>query len=206
MKVLLINGSPRPQGCTFTALSEVARELKANGVETEIVQIGTKPVAGCIACGKCAKTGKCIFDDQVNELAERLEEFDGFVVGSPVYYASPNGSILAFLDRLFYVASKKMCYKPAAAIASARRAGTTASIEALNKYFAFNQMPIVSSNYWPMVHGSKAEDVRKDEEGMQIMRVLGSNMEWMLKCIEAGKQAGISCPEKEEKIKTSFIR
>lgn len=206
MKVVLLNGSPRANGCTYTALSEVAKELEANGIETEIFQIGTKPTAGCIACGKCAGTGKCIFDDKVNELAARLDEFDGIVVGSPVYYASPNGSVLSFLDRLFYIAGGKLAYKPAAAVASARRAGTTATLEVLNKYFTINNMPLVSSQYWPMVHGNAPEDVKQDLEGLQIMRTLGRNMAWLLKCLDAGKKAGIALPETETKVKTNFIR
>lgn len=206
MKVVLLNGSPRANGCTYTALSEVAKELEANGIETEIFQIGTKPTAGCIACGKCAGTGKCIFDDKVNELAARLDEFDGIVVGSPVYYASPNGSVLSFLDRLFYIAGGKLAYKPAAAVASARRAGTTATLEVLNKYFTINNMPLVSSQYWPMVHGNSPEDVKQDLEGLQIMRTLGRNMAWLIKCLDAGKKAGIALPETETKVKTNFIR
>ena len=207
MKVLLICGSPHKEGCTHTALGEVAKTLNECGIETEEFWIGNKPSGGCIACGSCKKTGKCFQEDRLNEILPRLETFDGYVFGSPVYYASPNGSMLSFLARLFYAGSSKMAYKPAAAVVSARRAGTSASLDALNKYAQFNNMPIVSSRYWNMVHGSNAEQVTSDEEGMQIMRYLGRNMAWMLKCIEAGKKEGILSPEPEDtKIFTDFIR
>ena len=207
MKVLLLNGSPHPHGCTFTALSEVAKTLEENGVETEILQIGAKPVRGCIACGGCAGKGRCVFgDDIVNTLIEKMEQADGFIVGSPVYYASANGAVECILDRAFYAGGKAFVHKPAAAVASARRAGTTATLDELTKYFTISQMPVVSSTYWPMVHGGKAEDVAKDEEGLQIMRNLGRNMAWLLKCIEAGKQAGVQVPEAERQYRTNFIR
>lgn len=207
MKILLINGSSRRNGCTYTALCEIEKELKKANIETEIFQISNKPIAGCIACGSCKKTGKCIFtDDCVNTLIDKVKTIDGLIVGSPVYYASANGSIISALDRLFYAASKHLQYKPAAAIASARRAGTTATIDEINKYFTINNMPIVSSQYWNMVHGNCAEDVKKDLEGLQIMRTLGKNMAWLLNCIEAGKNNGINTPKKEEKISTNFIR
>ena len=207
MKVLLLNGSPHPHGCTFTALSEVAKTLEENGVETELLQIGTKPVRGCIACGGCAGKGRCVFgDDIVNTLIEKMEQADGFIVGSPVYYASANGAVECILDRAFYAGGKAFVHKPAAAVASARRAGTTATLDELTKYFTISQMPVVSSTYWPMVHGGKAEDVAKDEEGLQIMRNLGRNMAWLLKCIEAGKQAGVQVPEAERQYRTNFIR
>lgn len=208
MKVLLINGSPNKNGCTYTALTEVANQLNKNEIETEIFHIGNKPIRGCIGCGKCASNGRrCIFDDDVvNEAIGKGEQCDGLVIGSPVYYASPNGALMAFLDRLFY-AGKCFAYKPGAAIASARRAGTTAAIDAIQKYFTISNMPIVSSQYWNMVHGSKPEDVLKDLEGLQTMRVLGNNMAWLLKCIEAGKQNGIDIPVLgEEKVRTNFIR
>ena len=207
MKVLLLNGSPHPHGCTFTALSEVAKTLEENGVETEILQIGAKPVRGCIACGGCAGKGRCVFgDDIVNTLIEKMEQADGFIVGSPVYYASANGAVECILDRAFYAGGKAFVHKPAAAVASARRAGTTATLDELTKYFTISQMPVVSSTYWPMVHGGKAEDVAKDEEGLQIMRNLGRNMAWLLKCIEAGRQAGVQVPEAERQYRTNFIR
>ncbi|MDO5417603.1 MAG: flavodoxin family protein [Lachnospiraceae bacterium] len=207
MKVLMINGSPHADGCTFRALSEIAKALKEDGVDSEIVQIGNGAIHGCIGCGSCGKLGHCVFTDgPLCETVEKAKEADGLIVGSPVYYASPNGSILSFMDRLFCSGGKYLAYKPAAAIASARRAGTTATLDALNKYFMFNRMPVVSSNYWNMVHGTCAADVEQDLEGLQIMRGLGHNMAWMLKCIEAGKEKGIECPEGEAKIKTNFIR
>lgn len=208
MKVLLINGSPNEKGCTFTALEEVEKELQNQGIETEIFHIGNKAIRGCIGCGKCRenKKNRCVFnDDVVNTAIEKAEKADGFIFGSPVYYASGNGSMISFLDRLFY-AGGCFAYKPGAAVASARRAGTTATIDELNKYFTISNMPVVSSQYWNMVHGSKPEDVKKDLEGLQTMRVLGRNMAWMLKCIEAGKKAGINIPEIEPKVKTNFIR
>lgn len=209
MKVLLLNGSPHKDKCTFTALSIVADQLQANGIDTEIVHIAAKPVRGCSGCGSCRKNDKkrCIYlDGGVNEVIDKLESADGLIVGSPVYYASPNGTVLSFLDRMFYAGGSYMSSKPAAAVVSARRAGTTASLDAINKYFTINRMPIVSSNYWNMVHGSTAEDVLKDEEGCQTMRILADQMAWMLKCIEAGKQAGIEVPAGEPKIATNFIR
>ena len=207
MKVLLINGSPHKNGCTFTALSEVAKTLNESGVETEIFHIGAKPVGGCVACGGCSGKGQCVFNDGiVNELIAKAKEADGFVVGSPVYYASPNGNLLSVLDRAFYAGKNNFVHKPAAAIASARRAGTTATLEVINKYFTFAQMPLVSSSYWNMVHGGKPEDVMQDLEGLQIMRNLGRNMAWLLKCIEAGKQNGIELPQNEFNNKTNFIR
>ena len=207
MKVLRLNGSPHPHGCTFTALSEVAKTLEENGVKAEILQIGAKPVRGCIACGGCAGKGRCAFgDDIVNTLIEKMEQADGFIVGSPVYYASANGAVECILDRAFYAGGKAFVHKPAAAVASARRAGTTATLDELTKYFTISQMPVVSSTYWPMVHGNKPEDVAKDEEGLQVMRNLGRNMAWLLKCIEAGKQAGVQIPEAERQYRTNFIR
>ena len=209
MKVLLLNGSPHKNKCTFTALSIVADQLQANGIDTEIVHIAAKPVRGCSGCGSCRKNDKkrCIYlDGGVNEVIDKLESADGLIVGSPVYYASPNGTVLSFLDRMFYAGGSYLSSKPAAAVVSARRAGTTASLDAINKYFTINRMPIVSSNYWNMVHGSTAEDVLKDEEGCQTMRILADQMAWMLKCIEAGKQAGIGVPAGEPKIATNFIR
>ena len=208
MKVLLYNGSPHKTGCTYTALVETARELNANGVETEIVQVGSKPFAGCVACTACYKTGKCAFGEQdgLNELAAKCAEADGFVFGSPVYYASANGNLISFMDRLFYSGGRYLAHKPAAAVVSARRAGTTASLDELNKYFTINQMPVVSSTYWNMVHGSKAEDVAQDQVGLQTMRNLAKNMAWLLKCIDAGKQAGIQAPEADRGMRTNFIR
>lgn len=206
MKVLLLNGSPHEEGCTYRALSEAAKTLEEEGVETEIVHIGKQAVHGCIACGKCAATGRCVFKgDPVNAVLEKMEHADGLIVGSPVYYASANGSLYSFLDRLFYAGSC-FAYKPAAAVASARRAGTTATLDTLNKYFTISQMPVVSSQYWNMVHGNSPEEVEQDLEGLQIMRTLGRNMAWLLKCIEAGKSAGVEVPKQEEKARTNFIR
>lgn len=206
MKVLLFNGSPNRAGCTYTALREVAQQLHKHGIETEIVQVGAKPVAGCVGCGKCAGGAGCIFDDGVNELAARLDEFDAMVVGSPVYYAGPSGQCTAFLDRLFYSASGKLRGKPGAAVVSCRRGGASASYDRLLKYFGINSMPIVTSQYWNQVHGNRPEEVLKDEEGLQTMRTLAENLAWLLKCIEAGRNAGVAKPEYEAPLRTNFIR
>ena len=209
MKVLLINGSPNAQGCTYTALTEIAGVLQEEGIDAEIFQIGNKPVRGCIGCGGCAKSGKakCVFeDDVVSELIDKVKEADGYIFGTPVYYASPNGALLAVLDRLFYSAGKYMQYKPAACIASARRAGTTATYDVLNKYLGINRMLMVPSFYWNMVHGNKPEEVKQDLEGLQIMRTLGRNIAWMLRLLENGKANGIGLPEEEEITRTNFIR
>jgi len=206
MKVLLINGSPNTEGCTFTALSEVAKALNENGIETEIVQIGHLIVRGCIACGHCKKSGSCMFDDIVNEVIEKAKIADGFIFGSPVYYSGINGTMKSFLDRLFYSGSKHLAYKPGAAVVSARRAGTSAALHQLNHYFTINNMPLVSSQYWNMVHGNTPDEVRQDKEGMQIMRTLGRNMAWLLKSIEIGEQYGIEKPETEPRERTNFIR
>ena len=206
MKVLLINGSPHKEGCTFTALNEVAKTLEKNGIETEILYLGVKPIAGCIACGKCSQLGKCVFDDKVNEILTRCDEFDGVVIGSPVYYAGPSGQIRAFLDRLFYAGGRRFAGKPGAAVVSCRRGGATAAFDQLNKYFTISSMPIVSSQYWNQVHGAYAEQVLQDEEGMQTMRTLGNNMAWLLKCIQLGKENGITLPEREPPVWTNFVR
>lgn len=206
MKVLLLNGSPHPHGCTFTALSEVAGALEKNGIEIEIFQIGNQPISGCIACGKCRDTGKCVISDGVNDFVEKAKSADGFVFGSPVYYASASGQISSFLDRAFYGKSAIFEGKPGAAVVSCRRAGSTASLDQLNKYFTISGMPVVSSRYWNMVHGNTPEEVVQDKEGMQVMRTLGNNMAWLLKCIELGKAQGVSFPEKEPAQKTNFIR
>ena len=207
MKVLLINGSPHEKGCTYTALLEVENELRNNRIETEIFHIGNKPIRGCNGCAKCKQnSNKCVFDDDcVNIALAKLEACDGLIIGSPVYFASANGSLIAFLDRLFF-AGCCFKYKPGACIVSARRAGTTSTFDQLNKYLAISQMPIVSSQYWNMVHGNNPEEVKKDFEGLQIMRTLGKNMSWLLKCIEAGKKSGITVPNAEERIGTNFIR
>lgn len=206
MKVLLVNGSPHAKGCTYTALAEVAGALENQGIETEIFQLGVKPISGCIACGSCRKTGKCFLDDPVNEFVEKAAQADGFIFGSPVHYAAASGMLTSFMDRVFYSGGVNMQNKPAAAVISARRAGTTATFDQINKYFTISNMPIVSSQYWNMVHGSTPEDVKQDLEGMQTMRALGNNMAWLLKCIEAGKAAGINLPEKEDRVWTNFIR
>lgn len=205
-KILLINGSPHEHGCTYTALKEVADTLAAGGVDSEFVYLGTKPVAGCIACGSCAGTGRCVFGDQVNEVLEKLDEYDGIVTGSPVYYAGPSGQICAFLDRLFYASGGRMAGKLAAAVVSCRRGGASAAFDRLNKYFTISNMNVVSSQYWNQVHGKVPEDVRKDKEGLQTMRTLARNIIWNLKNMEAGRAAGVEPPEYEAKEYTNFIR
>lgn len=204
MKVLLINGSSHEHGCTATALAEVARELEAQGIETSIRWLGVKPIRDCVACGGCKNGGGCVFrDDPVNALVEEARNSDGFVFGTPVYYAHPSGRILCALDRMFYSGGSAFALKPGAAIASARRAGTTASLDVLNKYFTINQMPVVSSGYWNVVHGNSPEEVVRDLEGMQIMRTLGRNMAWLLKSI---RKADLPRPEQEARVRTNFIR
>lgn len=206
MKVILVNGSPKAKGCTYTALMEVAGALEKNGIETEIFQVGTKPIAGCIGCGACSKTGKCFIDDVVNEFVEKAKEADGFVFGSPVHYAAASGAITSFLDRAFYGKSAVFAGKPGAAVVSCRRGGASAAFDQLNKYFGISGMPVVPSQYWNQVHGNTPEEVKQDEEGMQTMRTLGNNMAWLLKCIEAGREAGITYPKREPALKTNFIR
>lgn len=206
MKVLLINGSPNKQGCTYTALHEVEMTLQANGIETELLYLGKKPIAGCIACGNCAKTGHCFRDDIVQDIQKRLDEFDGIIIGSPVYYSAPTGQLISFLNRLFYGTEKRMAGKLGASVVSFRRGGASATFEQLNQYFTICNMPIVSSQYWNSVHGFTPDDVRKDQEGLQTMRVLGQNMAWLLKCIECGREAGIGKPEYEPRVRTHFIQ
>ena len=207
MKVLLINGSPNEKGCTYTALCEAAKELEKENIETEIFQVGKNPIRGCIGCRGCANTdGRCIFnDDVVNSALEKAEDADGFIFGSPVHYAGASGAVTSFLDRFFY-AGKGFAYKPGAAVVSCRRGGAASTFDQLNKYFTISNMPIVSSQYWNMVHGNTPEEVKQDLEGMQTMRTLGKNMAWLLKCINAGKEAGINLPEAEAKVRTNFIR
>jgi multimeric flavodoxin WrbA len=207
MKVLLINGSPKAKGCTYTALCEVAKELEKENIETEIFHVGNQPIRGCMACGGCSKddSGKCIYnDDTVNIALEKAKEVDSFIFGSPVHYAAASGQITSFLDRFFY-AGDGFQYKPGAAIVSCRRGGSTAAFEQLNKYFTISNMPIVSSQYWNTVHGNTPEEVKQDLEGMQTMRVLGKNMAWLMKCINAGKTTGVTLPEKEPRAITNFI-
>lgn len=206
MKVLLVNGSPRAAGCTNTALEEVAKTLGEAGIETEIFWLGAKPVQDCVACGKCRELKKCVFDDVVNTLIEKAKAADGFVFGSPVYYAHPSGRVQSALDRAFYAGKYAFAGKPGAAIVSARRGGTASSFDVINKYFGISSMPVVSSTYWNMVYGNTPDEVRRDEEGMQTMRNLGRNMAYLLKCIEAGKAAGIEAPAQEGAFKTNFIR
>lgn len=206
MKVLLVNGSPHAKGCTYTALMEVKSSLEKNNIDTEIIQLGIKPIPGCIACGICEKKGRCFRDDIVNEFIDKIDEADAFIFGTPVHFASATGAITSFMDRLFYIAGNKFANKPAACVVSCRRGGATATFDQLNKYFALSNMPIVTSQYWNMVHGMNPEEVKKDVEGMQTMRTLGNNMAWLLKCIECGKKSGIKTPENEEVTYTNFIR
>ena len=207
MKVLLINGSPNEAGCTFTALKEIADTLAELQIDSEILQLGKQPIRDCIGCGACgSRKGTCVFeDDLVNELIGKAAEADGFVFGSPVYYAHASGRILSALDRAFYAGGSAFAHKPGAAVVSARRAGTTSALDDLNKYFMINQMPVVSSTYWNMVHGNQPEEVAQDFEGLQTMRNIAFNMAWLLKCIEAGKEKGITAPA-NPKIATNFIR
>ena len=210
MKVLLVNGSPHKEGCTYTALSEVGKALEAEGIEVGTFWIGVKPLSGCIACKTCVSKHKCVFDDTVNQFLDIAGEYDGFVFGTPVHWGGASGAITSFMDRAFYAdlcgGGERFLLKPAAAVISARRAGTTATWDQINKYFALMQMPIVSSRYWNIVHGAAPEQVRKDLEGMQTMRILGKNMAFFLKCKEAGLAAGVSLPEREAVTFTNFIR
>lgn len=205
MKVLLINGSPHANGCTYTALCEVEKELNKNDIETEIIHVGNKDIRGCIACGNCRKNGKCVFDDMVNEVAQKFTECDGIVVGSPVYYASANGNLISFMDRLFYSNACDKNMKVGAAVVSARRGGCSSTFDELNKYFTIAGMPVASSQYWNSVHGNTPEEVLKDEEGLQVMRTLGKNMAFLVKSIALGKEK-YGLPEKEAKVATNFIR
>ena len=210
MKVLLVNGSPHKEGCTYTALMEAGSALNVCGVETGMFWVGSKPLSGCVACKTCVTKHKCVFDDRVNEFLEIAPEYDGYIFGSPVHWAGASGAITSFLDRAFYADMNggwnSFRLKPAAAVISARRAGTTATWDQLNKYFGLLQMPIVTSRYWNMVHGTNPEEVRRDLEGMQTMRILGRNMAWFLKCKEAGEKAGIPLPGTEPTTFTNFIR
>ncbi len=208
MKALLLNGSPNARGCTYTALSEVEKTLNQNGVETEILQLGKGAIRGCIGCGACRGKGRCAFgaEDGVNRALEKLETAGALIIGSPVYYASPNGALIAFLDRLFF-AGPDVAGKVGAAVVSARRAGTTAALDVLNKYFLISGMPIAPSQYWNMVHGNTPAEVAQDLEGLQIMRRLGENVAYMMKCFEAGRVAGVALPPAEPaRMRTNFIR
>lgn len=202
-KVLLLNGSPHVNGCVATAFDEIVSVLNEEGIETEIIQVGNKNIKGCVACGYCHKNGKCVVDDLVNEIAAKFEQADGLIVGSPVYYGSPNGTILSFMDRLFYSTGFSKHMKVGAAVVSARRGGNTASFDVLNKYFTISGMPVVSSTYWNQVHGFTAEDVKKDLEGLRIMRNLARNMAFMIKAINDGKEK-YGLPTVERGPATSF--
>ena len=206
MKALLICGSPNANGCTYTALREVEKTLNANGVETEIYQIGKEPISGCRACKACYKLSRCVIDDNVNAIAARLDEFDALIVGSPVYYAAANSTLTAFLDRLFYSGGRKMVGKVGAAFVSCRRGGASAAYDQLNKYFGISNMVVATSQYWNQVHGNTAEEVVQDAEGMQTMRALGENVAWLLRLIECGRQNGVEPPKYEDKVRTNFIR
>lgn len=210
MKVLLLNGSPHKNGCTYTALEEISKTLKEEGIDSEIYQLGNDIISGCRGCNACVKLGKCVIDDKVNEFVDFAKDFDGYVFGSAVHYASATGSITSFLDRVFFVngrcAKKVFEHKPGCAIVSARRSGATATLDQLNKYFTITQMPIISGRYWNMVHGHTPDDVRKDEEGLQNMRYIARNMAWHLKCKEAGLKLGLKPPVQEETVFTNFIR
>ena len=207
MNVLLINGSPHKKGCTYTALSEVAGQLEKNGIGSNIVHIGSKPIRGCIACGACRETGLCVFDDDpVNECSGLLKAADGLIVGSPVYYAAPNGALCAFLDRLFYMKSGAYAYKPAAAVVSCRRGGASAAFDRLNKYFTISGMPVASSQYWNSVHGRGPGEAAQDAEGLQTMRVLARNMAFLMKSIALGKEKYGMPKQEDEHMFTNFIR
>ena len=210
MKVLLVNGSPNKEGCTYTALAEVGAALTQSGIGTDVFWIGNKPLSGCIACKSCIQKNRCVFDDTVNEFLELAGDYDGFVFGTPVHWGGAAGAITSFLDRVFYAdlngGGNRFLLKPAAAVMSARRAGTTATWDQMNKYFGLMQMPIITSRYWNMVHGAKPEDVKQDAEGLQTMRVLGRNMAWFVRCKEAGEKAGVYLPEQDQMNFTNFIR
>lgn len=211
MKVLLVNGSPHETGSTYTALCEVAKTLREEGVEADFYWIGKKPIAGCAGCGACGKLGKCVFDDKVNEFTALAEEYDGFIFGSPVYFSGMNGALMSFMDRAFFSGQKRknnpFTLKPAAAVTCARRAGTTSALDQMNKYFLYSEMIVPGSRYWNMVHGNTPEEVLQDKEGLQIMRVLGRNMAWLLKMKAAGEAAGVALPQQEaQRIATNFIR
>lgn len=207
MKVLMINGSSHQYGCTYVALQAVADVLKSENINAEIAWVGDKSLQDCVHCNACLKLGKCIYDDDiVNELIEKSRVVDGLILGAPVVYATPGGRMLSVLDRLFYAGGKQLNYKPAAALVSARRAGTTAALDVLNKYFTINKMPIVSSQYWNVVHGRTPEETRQDIEGVQTLKVLGQNMAWFLKSIEFAKKNGYRPPKEVARQQTNFIR
>ena len=207
MKVLLFNGSPNAHGCTYTALKEVAATLEAEGIETEIIQLGTAPIGGCLGCSFCRMGDhQCVQKDIVNEVLPKAAQADGFIFGSPVHFAGASGALTSFMDRLFYAGGGMFRLKPAAAVVSARRGGTTATFDQINKYFTIREMPVVSSHYWNMVHGNTPEEVLQDEEGLQTMRVLGRNMAYLLRCMAMANAAGIPLPKEEPRAVTNFIR
>lgn len=208
MKVTLINGSPRGKGCTYTALKEIENVLNEEGIDTQIIEVGSKPIRGCIGCGTCSKIDKCVFDDDiVNEVAKVIKESDGLIVGSPVHYAAASGAITSLMDRVFYSMNRQdLIHKFGASIVSCRRGGASATFDQLNKYFTISEMPIVSSGYWNQVHGNTPEEVKQDLEGLRTMRVLGRNMAYLLKCQEAAKNSGVLLPKEEERVRTNFIR
>lgn len=204
-KVLLINGSPHPRGCVYTALNEMIKIFEENGIETQLIQVGQRDIRGCIACGKCKTLHRCVFDDIVNEVSPLFAQCDGIVIGSPVYYASANGTLIAFLDRLFYSSPCDKTMKVGASVVSCRRGGNTVTFDELNKYFTISNMPIASSQYWNMIHGNSAQEALLDLEGLQTMRTLARNMSFLIKSIQIGKET-LGLPEKEERIGTNFIR
>ncbi len=206
MKVLMLNGSPRKNGNTYQALQVAAEQLEKEGIECEIFQVGTGPVRDCVACGGCSAEG-CVFkDDAVNAFIAKAKDADGFIFGTPVYYAHPSGHVLSFLDRVFYSSGRSFAFKPGAAIAVARRGGATASFDVMNKYFGISQMPVVGSTYWNIAHGAGQGEVLQDAEGIQTVQNLARNMAWLLKCMEAGKQAGVPLPDSKKGAWTNFIR
>ena len=210
MKVILVNGSPHEKGCTYTALTEVQKTLEKNSIETEMFWIGNKAISGCLGCGHCLETNRCIIQDSVNDFLEKVEATDGFIFGTPVHFASGSGMITSFMDRVFYAdlngKGGRFRLKPAAAVISARRAGTTATWDQMNKYFGLMQMPIVTSRYWNMVHGATPDEVKQDKEGMQVMQVLGNNMAFFINCKNVAMKMGINMPEEPEFVFTNFIR
>ena len=206
MKVLLVNGSMKPKGCTYTALTVIQEELAAQGVESDIFQIGTEAIKGCMGCGACAKLGKCITEDAVNKALAMVDSYDGFIFGSPVHYAAASGAVTSFLDRFFYASHGRMAHKPGAVVVSCRRGGASAAFDQLNKYFSISQMPIISSCYWNQVHGNTPEEVMQDLEGIRTIRVLARNMAYQLKLQQLAKDNGITYPEELPAAKTNFIR
>ena len=205
MKVLLVNGSPHEKGCTYTALREVDSTLEKNNIDTEILWLGNDPIAGCIGCNACLKTGNCFRNDIVNTFLKKVPFIDGFVFGTPVHFASSSGALTSFMDRAFYGRRNLFANKPSACVVSCRRGGSTSTFDQINKYFSMNNMPIVTSQYWNQVHGTTPEETKNDLEGMQTMRTLGNNMAWMLKCIDIAKKSGLEYPQNETIVKTNFI-